>query len=62
MTQEFKKQRTLSSSLHSYLDSKVLIAGFFHKKRSLGKITFLLIRDRCGLVQIVWKMKKKAKS
>lgn len=53
MIKEFKKQRILSSQLHSYLESKVSITGFFHKKRFLGKITFLLIRDRHGLVQIV---------
>jgi len=45
--------RVLSNSLSKYLDQKVLVSGFIHKKRLLGGINFINIRDRHGLVQVV---------
>ncbi len=46
-------QRILSSELGSYLSQNVRIRGWLHTLRSLGKLQFLILRDRGGLVQIV---------
>ena len=45
--------RVLSSDVGSHVGQKILIEGFLHKKRLLGGITFINLRDRRGLVQIV---------
>jgi nondiscriminating aspartyl-tRNA synthetase len=45
--------RILSSQILSHVDQAVTVAGWLHKKRLLGKIAFLVIRDRAGLIQIV---------
>lgn len=46
-------QRILSSHLQKHLNKPVTIAGWLHKKRLLGKIAFLVIRDRQGLIQVI---------
>lgn len=46
-------QRILSSQLAKYIGEQVLIHGWLYKKRELGGMTFLIIRDRGGLVQVV---------
>lgn len=46
-------QRTLVKNLPEHIGKQVLIKGFVHKTRSLGKIAFLILRERTGLVQIV---------
>lgn len=45
--------RTLSSDLKDHVGKTVHIEGWLHKKRLLGGLTFINIRDRRGLVQIV---------
>lgn len=45
-------ERTLSSELGSKLGKKVLVKGWLHNKRILGKIAFLILRDRDGLMQV----------
>ena len=50
---EFIPERILSSQLFQFIDSSVIITGWLHKKRELGQITFLLLRDRHGIIQIV---------
>jgi nondiscriminating aspartyl-tRNA synthetase len=45
--------RILSSSLGDHVDEVVAIEGWLHKKRLLGGLTFINLRDRKGLVQIV---------
>ena len=45
--------RVLSSKAGDYVGKKILIEGFLHKKRMLGGITFINVRDRQGLIQIV---------
>ncbi len=49
----FSEQRILSSNLKNYLNKTVSVSGWLHKKRNLGKIAFLVVRDRHGLMQIV---------
>ena len=45
--------RTLSSELKENIGHEVTIQGWLHKKRALGGINFLNIRDRRGLTQVV---------
>ena len=45
--------RILSSDLKDHIGQTVHIEGWLHKKRLLGGLTFINVRDRRGLVQIV---------
>ncbi len=45
--------RTLSSQLADAVGKEVTIKGWLHKKRKLGGLNFLLLRDRTGLTQIL---------
>lgn len=46
-------KRTLVRELNENIDNQVIIKGWIHRIRELGKIAFLLIRDRSGVVQCV---------
>ena len=46
-------KRTLSKDLLSLSGQNVLIEGWLHKKRKMGGLNFLLVRDLSGLVQIL---------
>lgn len=46
-------QRTLNNQIKQHIGEQVLVKGWLHTLRSLGKINFLVLRDRSGLVQIV---------
>ena len=45
--------RVLSSDLKDHVGKPVHIEGWLHKKRLLGGLTFINVRDRGGLVQVV---------
>ena len=45
--------RVLSQDLKDHLGKKVHIVGWLHKKRLLGGLTFINVRDRSGIVQVV---------
>ena len=45
--------RVLSSDLNDHLDKTVTLQGWLHKKRGLGGLMFVVLRDRGGLVQSV---------
>lgn len=47
------KERTLVSDLGSSAGKDVVVGGWLHSIRKQGKIVFLLLRDRSGIVQIV---------
>jgi len=49
--------RILSRELKEYVGKKVTVAGWLHKKRLLGGLTFIVIRDRSGLTQALVKEK-----
>lgn len=49
--------RTLSRDLKTHVGEKVEIEGWLHKKRLLGGLTFINVRDRSGLTQVVIKDK-----
>lgn len=44
--------RTLAKDLARQTDQKVTVAGWLHKKRLLGGLTFILVRDRSGVAQV----------
>lgn len=46
-------ERTLINSLKENINKEVLIKGSINNIRDLGKIMFLLLQDRSGIVQIV---------
>src|SRR3954469_22673239 len=45
--------RVLSSKVKDHVGQTVHIKGWLHKKRLLGGLTFINVRDRDGLVQVV---------
>jgi nondiscriminating aspartyl-tRNA synthetase len=45
--------RTLSNDVKKHIGQTVHIEGWLHKKRLLGGLTFINVRDRHGLVQVV---------
>lgn len=46
-------QRLLASDLKKHASQIVLVRGWLNTLRSVGKIHFLILRDRSGLVQVV---------
>lgn len=46
-------ERTLTSDVKAHVGKKVSLNGWLHKKRLLGGLNFINLRDRGGLVQIV---------
>jgi len=49
--------RTLTNKLPEHIGKTVTIEGWLHKKRLLGGLTFINLRDRSGLAQILIKDK-----
>lgn len=45
--------RTLAKDIADHIDKKITAEGWLHKKRLLGGLTFINLRDRSGLVQIL---------
>jgi nondiscriminating aspartyl-tRNA synthetase len=45
--------RTISADLASAVGQQVRIDGWLHNFRELGKMGFLIVRDRGGLIQVV---------
>lgn len=52
------QQRTLIDELHKFTGDTATINGWLYKRRLLGSLNFLIIRDRSGLVQILVEDKK----
>ncbi|MBU5438852.1 aspartate--tRNA(Asn) ligase [Tissierella sp. MSJ-40] len=46
-------KRVMINELNSYINEKVKIQGWIHRIRKLKEITFIILRDRTGLVQCV---------
>lgn len=49
--------RTLAKDIATHIDQTVTIRGWLHKKRLLGGLTFIVVRDRSGLTQVLVKDK-----
>ncbi len=45
--------RVLSADVSAHVAERITIAGWLHRRRELKSVTFLVIRDRAGLVQVV---------
>jgi nondiscriminating aspartyl-tRNA synthetase len=45
--------RVLSAELPEHIGERVTIAGWLHRHRELKSVSFLIIRDRSGLAQVV---------
>ena len=46
-------ERTLTGELRPRVGDRVRLAGWLHHQRRLARLTFVLLRDRAGLAQIV---------
>ena len=46
-------KRTLSTTLAAHLGEPVQLEGWIHRRRRLAHLTFLVLRDRSGLSQVV---------
>lgn len=49
--------RTLVSELAGKVGSSVTLCGWVHRIRDLGKVSFVVLRDRSGMVQLVFDAK-----
>jgi nondiscriminating aspartyl-tRNA synthetase len=45
--------RVLAADLRKHVGEPVRIAGWLHRRRELKSVTFLIVRDRSGLAQVV---------
>lgn len=54
-------RRILASELSKHFDQKITLRGWLHNTRPFGKLTFLILRDRSGLAQIVIQDKEQLK-
>lgn len=45
--------RVLSRDITTHVGKEVLVRGWLHKKRLLGGLNFIVVRDRSGLTQVV---------
>ena len=45
--------RVLAGDLPKHVGEQVTIAGWLHRRRELKSVTFLVVRDRTGLAQVV---------
>jgi nondiscriminating aspartyl-tRNA synthetase len=46
-------ERVLTSELGSHVGERVRLAGWIHHRRRLGRLTFVVLRDRAGLAQAI---------
>ena len=46
-------QRVLARELPNCVEKKVIVRGWLNNLRAMGKLAFLLLRDRTGLIQVV---------
>lgn len=45
--------RVLSRDINKHIGKKIRVSGWLHKKRKLGRLNFINLRDRGGLVQVL---------
>lgn len=55
------KKRTLIRELGGFTNKTATVNGWLHKRRLLGSLNFLILRDRTGLVQILVEDKRARK-
>jgi nondiscriminating aspartyl-tRNA synthetase len=54
-------QRIIASQLPKFINQTVRVRGWFNNLREVGKINFLILRDRSGLIQVVIQDKEELK-
>ena len=54
-------ERVLSSDVAKHAGKEIMVQGWLHKKRLIGGINFILVRDRRGAVQVVLQDEKETK-
>ena len=52
-TTSISSARTLAADLPAHAGEAVTVEGWLHRRRTLKSVTFLVLRDRSGLVQVV---------
>jgi len=52
--QAAQQKRVLAADTNKHPGARISLSGWVHKIRNLGKVNFVLLRDRSGLVQIVY--------
>lgn len=45
--------RVMSAELAQHVGATIRLCGWVHRRRALAKVTFLIVRDRAGLAQVV---------
>lgn len=45
-------ERVLCSSLQAHVGEEIILRGWVHRIRSMGKVRFILLRDRSGISQV----------
>ena len=53
--------RVLSADVAKHAGKEIMVRGWLHKKRLIGGINFILLRDRRGVVQVVLQDEKEVK-
>lgn len=48
-----QKMRILNKDIKEYIGSTITLKGWVHRIRELGGVSFILLRDRSGIVQVV---------
>ena len=48
------EQRVLAADLASHDGTRITVSGWVHRVRNLGGITFVMVRDRSGMAQVVY--------
>lgn len=46
-------ERILARDIGSYENAEVMVSGWVHRVRNLGGVSFIILRDRSGLLQLV---------
>src|SRR5438105_920839 len=54
MSMTHKNTRILSSSTINHIGEQITVQGWVHARRDHGKLIFIDIRDRSGLLQVVF--------
>jgi nondiscriminating aspartyl-tRNA synthetase len=49
--------RTLAQAVPQHLEQEIEVSGWVHRVRELGQVNFVLLRDRSGMVQLVFNEK-----
>lgn len=50
--------RILAKEIAAHIGERVMVRGWLHKKRLMGGLTFIVVRDRSGLTQVLVKEKE----